>query len=134
MVFKPATGAPTSSATGAEGEINYRLTRQAAVSEVLTGTMTRKDACDAHPALVRAAREVGTPTSEMCPICDKDRLVHVTYVFGPRLPKHGRCITLRGEMKQIAKRQGRFVAYVVECCNVCSWNHLVKRYPVPKDT
>lgn len=130
MVFKPASG---DAAPSGGGEVNYRLTRQAAVGEFRNGNVAQSEACDAHPQLVRAAREIGTPTDEDCPICTRDRLVHVTYVFGPRLPKHGRCITLRGELKQIAKRQGTFVAYVVECCNTCSWNHLVKRYVVAKD-
>jgi len=57
--------------------------------------------------------------------------VHVTYVFGPRLPKHGRCITLRGELARLAKRPGTHVAYVVEVCKDCTWNHLVRRSTLP---
>lgn len=128
VVFKPAS---PDGGTTAQGEVNYKLTRQAAVAQVRRGDVALEDACDAHPQLVRAAREVGTPTGEECPICTKDSLVHVTYVFGPRLPSHGRCITLRGEINQIAKRQGTFVAYVVECCPTCTWNHLVRRYVLP---
>ena len=129
MVFRPADGDLVE--PGSSAEISYRLTRQAAVNDVLSGTTAREDACDAHPELIRAAREVGDPTNEMCPICDNAELRHVTYVFGPRLPKHGRCVTLRGELNTIAKRQGTFVAYVVECCPACHWNHLHKRYVLP---
>lgn len=124
MVFRQAPG---DRATG-HGEVSYRLSRQSVVNQYRSGELSRSEACEVHPQLVRAAREVGTPTADDCPICDRDRLVHVTYVFGPRLPKHGRCITLRGELRRIAKRQGTFVAYVVECCNTCSWNHLVRRF------
>lgn len=129
MVFRPPAG--DLAAATASAEISYRLTRQAAVNDVLNGTTPREDACDAHPELVRAAREVGEPTGESCPICDDADLRHVTYVFGPRLPKHGRCVTLRGELNTIAKRQGTFVAYVVECCPACTWNHLAKRFVLP---
>ena len=87
----------------------------------------QSEVCDAHSELVRAARELGQPIPGDCPICDKAKLVHVTYVFGPRLPKHGRCISLRGELARLAKRPGTHVAYVVEVCQSCSWNHLVRR-------
>lgn len=98
------------------------------LAEFRAGDLTREEVCDAHPELVRAARQVGTATTELCPVCDVEKLVHVTYVFGPRLPRHGRCISLRGELERLAKRQGTQVAYVVECCPSCSWNHLVRRY------
>src|SRR3712207_7398788 len=35
------------------------------------GRLSRHDVCDAHPDLVRAARNVGEPTDERCPICDE---------------------------------------------------------------
>ena len=55
-------------------------------------------------------------------------LVEVTYVFGPRLPKHGRCITTRAEMQRLQHRASVSTGYVVEVCTVCGWNHLVRRF------
>lgn len=52
----------------------------------------------------------------------------VTYVFGPRLPSHGRCITKRSELRAISKRRGEFAAYVVEVCPECAWNHLARSF------
>lgn len=121
------------SAQASEGHVDYRLARASVLAEYRAGIIDRTEVCDAHPELKRAARQVGSPTPGSCPICDAKKLVHVTYVFGPRLPKHGRCISLRGELARLAKRGGTHVAYVVEVCQTCSWNHLVRRSTLSKD-
>ena len=111
-----------------EGHVDYRLARASIINSYRAGELDRSEVCDAHPELIRAAREVGTPTAGECPVCGADgELAHVTYVFGPRLPAHGRCISLRGELARLARRPGRHVAYVVEVCRSCNWNHLVRR-------
>ncbi|MYB04640.1 MAG: hypothetical protein F4011_12510 [Acidimicrobiaceae bacterium] len=55
-------------------------------------------------------------------------LVEVTYVFGSRLPKHGRCVTTRAEIQRLQHRVSVSTGYVVEVCTVCGWNHLVRRF------
>ena len=55
-------------------------------------------------------------------------MVLVSYVFGPRLPAFGRCITTKKELQAIAKRSGTFSCYVVEVCPECSWNHLARTF------
>lgn len=114
----------------AGGTVDYRLARQSLVSEYRKGRLTRDEVCDAHPELMRAAREASAATKMPCPICEDDRLVLVTYVFGPRLPKFGRCITSRAELTDLAKRKGTFTGYVVEVCPSCSWNHLARAFPL----
>ena len=64
----------------------------------------------------------------VCPICEDDHVVLVSYVFGPRLPAHGRCITSKAELRALAKRSGEFACYVVEVCPACSWNHLARTF------
>lgn len=122
-VFRVPPASPTSS----DGHVDYRLARASVLADYRDGVLARSEVCDAHPELVRAARAVGAPIPGECPVCERTELVHVTYVFGPRLPKHGRCISLRGELTRLAKRPGTHVAYVVEVCRRCSWNHLVRR-------
>lgn len=115
---------------GAEGpgEIDYRLARQSVLSEFRKGRVARHELCDAHPELVRAARECGDATAVTCPVCEDATVVLVSYVFGPRLPAFGRCITSRRELQAIAKRSGDFSCYVVEVCPGCSWNHLARTF------
>ncbi len=113
---------------GGPGEIDYRLARQSVLSEFRKGRIARHELCDAHPELVRAARECGEPTSLTCPVCEETQVVLVSYVFGPRLPAFGRCITSKKELQAIAKRSGSFSCYVVEVCPECSWNHLARTF------
>ncbi len=124
MSFRPQ------SVRGADGpgEIDYRLARRSVLSEFRKGRLARHEVCDAHPELVRAARECGDRTSITCPVCEETQVVLVSYVFGPKLPAFGRCITTRRELQQLAKRPGNFSCYVVEVCPACSWNHLARTF------
>jgi hypothetical protein len=124
VAFRPDT------VRGADGpgEIDYRLARQHVLSEYRKGRLARHEICDAHPELARAARELGEPSRLLCPVCEQTNVVLVSYVFGPRLPAFGRCITSRKELQAIAKRSGTFSCYVVEVCPECSWNHLARTF------
>lgn len=84
--------------------------------------------CDAQDELVRNAAHCGVATTDPCPVCEGDSLVHVTYVFGARLPSAGRCMTSLAEMQRLAQRKSSYSAYVVEVCVACRWNHLVRSY------
>lgn len=114
----------------AGGTIDYRLARHALVSEFKKGRLAEHEVCDAHPELVRAAKELGDTTSQPCPICEETNVVLVSYVFGPRLPSHGRCISQKGELAKLAKRSGSFTCYVIEVCPNCAWNHLARTFPL----
>jgi hypothetical protein len=111
------------------GHIDYRLARRHLVNEYKRGRLSRRDLCDAHPELMRAAHNMGEATMEACPICEDEDLVLVSFVFGPRLPAHGRCVGSREELVKLASRSGgERVCYVVEVCPGCSWNHLVRTF------
>ena len=110
------------------GEIDYRLERQRVLAAFRAGAHSELAVCDAQGELLRNAEHCGTLTEEPCPICEDARLHHVTYVFGPRLPSAGRCVTSRAELARLAKRKAPYTAYVVEVCIGCGWNHLVRSY------
>jgi hypothetical protein len=112
------------------GVVDHRLARRALITEYRKGRLARHQVCDAHPELVRAAKGIGRETRTECPICEEDRLVHVTYVFGPRLPPSGKCISEPGEMAALDRRADQLTAYVVEVCRSCSWHHLVRTVPI----
>ena len=110
------------------GQIDHRLARQHLINEYKRKRLSQEQVCDAHPELIRAAKNVGTEASSPCPICEKPQLRLVTYVFGPRLPSGGRCITNLAEMARLARRDADYTAYVVEVCVDCGWNHLMRSY------
>lgn len=100
------------------------------VRDFRSGRVSRLTVCDAHPELMRAARHVGDPTQEDCPICGEAKVVHVSFVFGPRLPPSGRCVASHQEMAKLSARATQLSCYVVEVCPECSWNHLARMLPV----
>jgi hypothetical protein len=90
--------------------VEYRLVRNRLVRDVERGRTMKIDVCDAHPELLRAARNVGRP------ICAECRLVKVTFVFGAKLPAGGRCPGTAAELAQLCKRPEPVLCYEVEVC------------------
>ena len=110
------------------GVVDYTLAKRAALREVRMGFRSRIDICDAHPELLRAARHVGEPSSQSCPVCDSGDLMLLAYVYGDGL-KHnnGRVWSLQAALKLAAANHGS-CCYVVEVCTGCSWNHLSEAF------
>lgn len=113
---------------GRRGQIDYRLARQNVLHAFRAGDLSAPQVCDAQAELSRNALHCGTAVDEPCPICAEGGLRNVTYVFGPRLPSGGRCITSLAELRRLSQRQATYTAYVVEVCVACAWNHLLRSY------
>src|SRR5829696_8213547 len=94
------------------------------------------EVCDASPYLSRAAKYHGEATDVACPVCRKDRLTLVNYVYGDHLgPISGQAKT-GVELARMDAMQEEFTVYAVEVCRSCGWNHLDSSYvlgaePVP---
>lgn len=109
--------------------VDYGLARRAALTSLLgPGPVTREDACDAHPYLLRAARFHGEATGRVCPVCRVPGLVDVSYVYGEQLGRYEGRVKGRAELEAMAREHGEFRVYVVEVCRGCGWNHLVQSY------
>jgi hypothetical protein len=113
--------------------VDYALQRRVALADLCAGRTTTLDVCDAHPYLLRAARYHGEPTELSCPVCRKERLTNVHYVYGDELR------TTSGQAKSVTElhRMGmdhrEFKVYVVEVCRSCGWNHLVLSFVLGRD-
>ena len=114
----------------ARGIVDHRLARRMLISQVRKGRLPMDQVCDAHPELIRAARNVGTQTTTPCPICEQTDLKLVTYVFGQGLSAQGRCVSTAKEMRQLNERDADLSAYVVEACVECRWHQLLRVIPV----
>jgi hypothetical protein len=112
--------------------VDYGLARRATLNALLGqapgGPTLPQDACDAHPYLLRAARFHGEPTGRDCPVCRRERLVDVSYVYGEQLGRLEGRVAGRAELAAMAREHGEFRVYVVEVCAGCAWNHLVQSY------
>ena len=101
------------------------MIRESIVKQYRRGRLGRLDVCDAQPELIRVARNLGRETDTDCPICEQERLVHVTFAFGPGLPPSGLAVADLRELSRAARRNADVACYVVEVCTGCSWNHLL---------
>jgi hypothetical protein len=130
MTFRTGQGASRRVEEPVGGaRVEYRFVRDAVVRDVRRGKVPADDVCDAHPELLRAARNVGRPLRDECPICGEERTVQVTYVFGSGLPPGGRCPGTSTELDRLRRRADPVVCFDVEVCPDCAWHHLLRKYP-----
>jgi uncharacterized protein DUF5318 len=108
--------------------VDYALQRRALLADVGSGRVGVAEVCDASPYLLRAARFHGSPTADTCPVCGKDRLTQVSWIFGDVLRHAAGSARHPDEIEALANSHDDFSVYVVEVCRTCSWNHLVLSY------
>ena len=115
--------------TTADGAVvEFGLVRRALLEKLRRGLIQKDDVCDAHPELLRAAKNLGRKTGEVCPVCEDAELREITYVFGSRLPAGGACPTSRAELLQLERREDPVQCYAVEVCVQCSFHNLVRKW------
>jgi len=109
--------------------VDYSLARRSTLRGLRRGSLDTHDICDAHPELMRAARNIGQAAKERCPVCSHESLRRVSYVYGDDL-KHlnGRVVYPEGWLEELAGSHDQLTCYVVEVCVDCAWNHLVHSY------
>jgi len=108
--------------------VDYALQRRALLAEVYSGRVGTAEVCDASPYLVRAAKFHGRPTETSCPVCRKEQLTLVSWVYGDALKHVAGSARTPDELDRMSSLYEEFTVYVVEVCRTCSWNHLVQSY------
>jgi len=112
------------------GVVDYTLAKRALLREFRRGLTSRLEICDAHPELVRAAKHLGKEANRSCPVCDKEELRLLAYVYADGLKDdNGRAFRV-DEGLSIAAAQPGSACYVVEVCLGCCWNHLAEAFVV----
>lgn len=108
--------------------VDHALDRRAALRRLFRGGMLDSDLCDADPYLLKAARFHGEEAGQPCPACRDQGLVTVTYVYGDELGPYSGRIRKAEDLPRMAHEFGRFSVYVVEVCQHCHWNFLLRTY------
>ena len=108
--------------------VDYALQRRALLAEVYAGRVSLTEVCDATPYLLRAAKFHGEPSSVTCPMCRKESLTLVSWVYGDALKHAAGSARSADELNRLATLYEEFNVHVVEVCRTCSWNHLVQSY------
>jgi hypothetical protein len=106
------------------GIVDYTLAKRALLRDARRGLLSRLDICDAHPELMRAAKNIGKDTGRPCPVCDEYTLRLLAYVYADDLKRNnGRVWSIEAAMNLASQRRNG-TCYVVEVCTGCAWNHL----------
>ncbi|MGH2710151.1 MAG: DUF5318 family protein [Actinomycetota bacterium] len=106
------------------GIVDYTLAKRALLRDARRGLLSRLDICDAHPELMRAAKNIGRVTERPCPVCDEYSLRLLAYVYADDLKRNnGRVWSIDAAMALASERRNG-TCYVVKVCTGCAWNHL----------
>lgn len=109
--------------------VDYSLARRSLINLVRRGVVATTEACDAHPELLRAGKNIGDEATEPCPICSHETLKVLRYVYGDELGRNsGRVVYPPEWLKELVAEHEAFTCYVVEVCTDCHWNHLIRSY------
>lgn len=110
--------------------VDFALRRRGVLKELREGALSLREVCDADVYLLRAAGFHGVETETVCPVCRKENLTEVSWVFGDDLGTASGSARGQDEIEQFALTHDGFTVHVVEVCRSCSWNHLILSYEV----
>jgi hypothetical protein len=113
--------------------VDYSLQKRAVLRDLHSGRIATLDVCDASPYLKNAARFHGEPTDERCPVCRRDNLTQVHYIYGDELKHSAGQARKLAELPVLAMTLREFQVFVVEVCQSCAWNHLIEQYLLGRD-
>jgi hypothetical protein len=113
--------------------VDYALRRRALLREVYSGRVGTYEVCDASPYLRSAAKYHGEPTEERCPVCRREHLTNVHYIYGDELKASAGQARRAAELPVLAMTFREVQIYVVEVCRGCGWNHLIEQFMLGRD-
>ena len=113
--------------------VDYSLQKRALLRDVHNGKVGTLEVCDASPYLKNAARFHGEPTDDRCPVCRRDNLTLVHYIYGDELKQSAGQARKRAELPVLAMTLREFQVFVVEVCQSCAWNHLIEQFLLGRD-
>lgn len=112
--------------------VDHALARRALLRSLYGGglftTTSSYDVCDAGVFLKRAAEAYGVHTERTCPVCRKERLWEVAWVYGDDIGACSGTARSAPQLEALARAHPDFAVHEVEVCRACGWNHLVRSY------
>ncbi|MDP9436734.1 MAG: DUF5318 domain-containing protein, partial [Actinomycetota bacterium] len=112
--------------------VDHALARRRLLQEVRGGglfsTVSEDDVCDASPYLKRAARAYGVRTDRTCPLCRRDVVWEVSWVFGEAIGAASGSARSAAQVARLAADHPDFAVHEVEVCQRCGWNHLLRSW------
>src|SRR5438046_6455299 len=96
--------------------VDYSLRRRALLRDLNSGRIGTYEVCDASPYLISAARFHGEPTEVRCPVCRREHVTYVHYIYGDELKQSAGQARAKVELPVLAMSVREFQVYVVEVC------------------
>jgi hypothetical protein len=110
--------------------VDHALARRALLQRLFGGglltTLSSYDVCDAGPFLKRAATHYGVQVERDCPVCHRERLWEVAWVYGDDIGDLSGCARSAAQLARLDAERPDFAVHEVEVCLSCGWNHLVR--------
>lgn len=112
--------------------MDHALARRAVLAGLFGGglftTTSSYDVCDASPFLKSAAEAYGVQTDRTCPVCRRQPLWEVSWVYGDAIGDYSGSARSARQLEVLAGSFPDFAVHEVEVCRGCDWNHLVRSY------
>ena len=112
--------------------VDHSLARRALLASLYGGglftTTSSYDVCDASVFLKRAAEAYGARTDRSCPICRRDQLWEVAWVYGDAIGDYSGSARNAAQLEALARAFPDFAVHEVEVCLRCDWNHLIRSW------
>lgn len=110
--------------------IDYALQRRSTIRRLRgrVRSITRDQACDADPLLIKSAVHHGEACPTACPVCAQSSMHLLRYVFGSQLGQYSGRIRSSAELEEMQTEFGEFKVCVVEVCIACGWNHMIQTF------
>lgn len=112
--------------------VDHALARRALLRSLYGGglftTTSSYDVCDAGVFLVRAAEAYGVVTDRTCPICRRQPLREVAWVYGDAIGDYSGSARNAAQLEALDRTYPEFSVHEVEVCAGCRWNHLVRSW------
>jgi hypothetical protein len=113
--------------------VDYSLKKRALLREVHAGRVGTYEVCDASPYLLAAAKFHGDASEQRCPVCRRENLTYVNYIYGDELKHAAGQARSSVELPVLAMSVHEAQVFVVEVCRGCGWNHLVEQFLIGRD-
>ncbi|MCW2607410.1 MAG: hypothetical protein JWO60_2103 [Frankiales bacterium] len=112
--------------------VDHALARRALLQQLFGGglfvSVSLDDVCDASPYLLRAATAYGVLTERTCPLCRRQQLHEVTWVYGESIGPASGSARTPAQLARLAAERPDFSVHEVEVCTRCRWNHLLRSW------
>ncbi|OEY04762.1 hypothetical protein A0K93_06545 [Corynebacterium sp. BCW_4722] len=108
-------------------EVSHEWRRRNTLRAFRQGHVLIDELCDADFLLRAAAEHHGDASISNCPVCG-EAMRDVKWVYSEKLGRRTGTARSDDEIERMVEEVGPITVHVVEVCQHCKWNHLLKEF------